>query len=246
MKQILLTTLLLFVTILLFGQTEKLTIVQLRQGSMLSGCIINKSFNGFTIKSNLNDTLQIKNRSVKRQYIVEETFDERGDVPILVRGRYYTAYVGMGGGRQRINPQNNPNAFFFPGSPTIIPVTRYTPLILTVVRGSAGYQFNRYFGIGFGTTISYNSVRAPDDIFPFGQIGLRLTPYFEGKFNYPLKKYGNKDLWINVSTLQHIEVMAGVSFLFPKRRLNVGVGFFKGFDDFRADSYLSIQCGMQL
>ena len=246
MKQILLSTLLLFLTGLLFGQSDNYSIIQLRRGSMLSGNIISKSYDGFRLGTNLQDTLYITNRSIKRQYIVEENFDYQGDVPVLARGRYYTFSVGTGGGQQRINPQNAPFVIFFPGSTPVIPITRYSPLILARIQGSIGYQFNRYFSLGTGAMIRYNNVPLPDNVSIFGQNTLKLVPYLEGTFNYPLDGYGNKDIWITVNAFQHTEVVVGVSFLQPKRRLNVGVGFFKSFNAFQADSYLSLQCGIQL
>lgn len=242
MKQIILSTLLIFFTIFLFGQSDDYSIIRLKRGSRLIGNIIAKSHNGFTLTTGLNDTLQIRNRSIKRLYIIEENFDERGDVPVLNRGTYYTFFLSTGGGQERVNPQNNP----FGRPMFVIPVTRYSPLILARVQGSIGYQFSRHFGLGTGLMIRYNNAIPPDDIFTFGYMPLKANLYVEGKFNYPLKKYGNKDIWVTVNAFQHVEVVAGVSFLRPKRRLNIGIGFFKGFNSYRADNYLSIQTGIQL
>lgn len=246
MKQIIISTLLLLTTSFLFSQSNDLSIIQLKRGSKLTGNMIAKSYNGFTLTTSLHDTLEIRNRSVKRLYVVEENFDEIGDVPVMIRGRYYTFFVSTGGGRQRINPQNSPFMFFFPGSTPVIPVTRYSPLILARFQASMGYQFNRHFGLGAGLMFRYNSVNVPNDISLYAGSSLRAFPYIEGKFTYPLEKYGNKDIWVTVNAFQHTEVVVGLSFLQPKRRLNVGIGFFKSFNSFRADSYLSIQAGVQL
>lgn len=242
MKRILCFTLLTFYTGILFGQSDY-AILELRRGSKLTGNLISKSYKGLSFQTSLHDTIVVRNQSVKRLYIVEEHFDEVGDVPVLSKGRYYTIGLGVGGGRQRINAQNIP-FFIFPGSIPIAPVTQYSPLIITRLHGSIGYQFNRYFGLGVGLIIRHNSAAASDIVFFNNPLNANFL--VEGKFNYPLRQFGNKDIWIKVNALQHVEVSSGISFLLPKKRLDVGIGFFKSFNSFQADTYLSIQCGMQL
>lgn len=246
MKQISLSTFLLLFTAFLFGQSEDFSILELKRGSLLSGKIISKSSNGIKLETALFDTLEIRTKSIKKQYLIAERFDYKGDVPTKIRGRYFTFSTGVGGGRQRINVENNPFAFFFSGRSTALPIIRYSPLIIARIQGSVGYQFNPYLGFGTGLIITYNDVELPEGILTFTQSGFRATPYVEGNFNYPLKGQGNKELWVNVNAFLHTEVVVGISFLQPKRRFNVGVGFFKGFNRFQADSYFSIQTGIQI
>lgn len=233
MKPILLLSFCLFYFVM-NGQSEDYNLLELRKGSVLFGKIINKKGWTFSLETNSSDTLYIKKTSVKRIYLIEDMYDERGDLPVLTRGKYKTFFVGIGGGFERINPFENPFRF-----PALSPIITYRPITVIKMGGSIGYQFNKYFGLGVGANYYYfktNRLFAVDGA---------LHPYFQAKFDYTPPRWGNESVFLIANLGNQTEFIGGVSFVRPRRTYKVGVAFYKSYEAFKQETHLSLQAGIQ-
>lgn len=225
--------------------------IELNKGSKFIGKIVGETRQNYLLETNLIDTLYVKRTAVKRLYLIDNRSSSRGDIPILTRGFYKTFFMGTGTGSRRTNPKwlnATPVDFllfsFFntPSPQILVPQTT----LLTVYKGnfSMGYQFNRYFGLGMGINID----ALVQDEFLNGSVYFEranFNPYFQGKFNYPLQNWGNKDLWATFNVFRHTEVAAGLTFYSGKDVFMLGLGWYRSYFSFKTENYVSFQLGLQ-
>ena len=156
--------------------------------------------------------------------------------------------MGIGSGNRVTNPRWINSFTTFPiFSPTpISPLLIRQSTLLTIYKfnTSFGYQFNRYVGIGGGVNID---ALVQDEMLIGNTIFERtnLNPYFQGKFNYPLPNWGNKNLFLNINAFRHTEIVTGLGFHANHYTWNIGLGWYTSYFAFKTENYFSFQVGFQ-
>lgn len=243
---------LLFYSINSFGQFDDYYQIRLNKGSKLLGKIVHETKKDYWLETNLSDTFYVKKSAIKGLYLIRNSQNSKGDVPVLIRGFYKLFSLGIGNGSRVTNPKLLDNSIFNPFPFRIFnppnDISLYTPqsTLLTVYKTnfSMGYQINKYFGFGMGFNLDLlrQGKRLVGNVFAENT---NFNPYFQGKFSYPLEGFGNKDLWMTVNIFRHTEIITGLSFQMPKRTYHVGLGWYRSYFEFKTENYFSLQAGFQ-
>lgn len=243
---LLLFTLLLLSNSILWSQQDDYAIFKLRKGSVLFGRIIDKTDDSFLLETRLLDTLIIKSSSVRKRYGIFESDNFKGDLPVLVQGRYNTLFVGVGGGKQKTYLGDR-SSFIFSPSGNSLPITFYSPVTLAKVSGSMGFQVNQYIGFGIGLNLDVFYPKYPAGIANvfFSEVNVNFNPYVQVKLNYTPKSWGDKDIFMTVNVFRHTEITTGISFARPKRKYSVGFAYYRSYQNYQQESYLTLQTGIQ-
>ena len=233
------------------GQIYDYHQIELNKGSHFIGKIVNKTNKYYWLETNLLDTFYIKRGATRRIFLIQNNDNTKGDIPILTKGIYRTFHFGVGTGSRVTNPhrintlQSNFLLFslFNPPDPQLL-VRQSTLLTVYKVNFTVGYQMNRHFGLGMGFNVDAfrQGERLNGNVF---LERMNLNPYFQGKFNYPIPNWGNKDLWLTVNAFRHTEVITGMSFYSANNVYNIGLGWYRSYFAFKTENYLSLQLGFQ-
>lgn len=234
-----------------FAQISDYHQIELNGGSKFIGKIIDKNKYEYLLETNLIDTLHIKRSAIKRIFLIQQNHNAKADVPVLMNGIYKSFTFGVGSGSRVTNPQwlaNTATNFvifsvFNPPNPALL-TPQSTLLSVYRIDYTLGYQLNRYFGLGIGMNID---ALAQDELLTGNVVFERanLNPYFQGKFNYPLSNWGNKDIWMTLNAFRHTEIATGLTFYNGNSTYKVGLSWYKSYFAFKTENYFSLNVGFQ-